>query len=43
MKRGFESRGGCGGQVKVEVDRHKNADLQRPQWGENKKSPEIWS
>ena len=22
MKSGFERRGGCGGQVKVEVDRH---------------------
>ena len=26
MRRGFESRGGCGGQVKVEVDRHMICD-----------------
>ena len=26
MRSGFESRGGCGGQVKVEVDRHMIGD-----------------
>jgi len=26
LRRGFESRGGCGGQVKVEVDRHMICD-----------------
>ena len=26
MRSGFESRGGCGGQVKVEVDRHMICD-----------------
>jgi len=26
LRGGFESRGGCGGQVKVEVDRHMTCD-----------------
>jgi len=29
LRRGFETRGGCGGQVKAEVDRHMICDTGR--------------